>query len=411
MLYLWYMKKLVKPAFFIGFWLLPAIFCATAQAASLPPGNPFYPFQKGVWQLRRTFTFNPVAKALLEMRLANDRMADAIRTVTRSADESEIVAALTAYDDELNAFIGAAQAVGDEAVIVGVAPMFISHMAFFDDMLEHSAVAASADARALIAASRQSLMAYALQLFEKGHGNIFRMHMRAAVQGSMGGIKELRAAEALTALIGKTMSAEPVKQMVWGREDMLFSFMGKAKRDQGAFEKIEKIAGDRATRLEALDAARSLTADMDMRNALMLVRTRIAEKAEAGRAITPTVVREALNHAKAISAAFSLVSDEQAYFTEQAEKFFTEGAYALSFQHALSARAAALNSLLEKTMSKDDMRQEIAVVKEIYDRSKIKNAAIEKKIAAIADMGARVSAKEIIALLRDVKLALAFSDN
>ncbi len=403
-------KKLVKSGFFIALGLAPAVFFNPAYAASLPPGNPFYSFQKGVWQLRRALTFNPLAKVLLEIRLVNERQIDIARLVTMRADETALVTALQAYGNELAMFADQAKGVQDEAVITGAAQMFIGHTAFFNDVLGSVAVAGSADFRAQAEAMKELLVKIALGIFEKSTGGIFRARIRTTVTGA-DPFKEFRAAEALILLEGRTVSADALKKIEFAKDSMLAAFIGKIKRGDAVLEKIEWVQGDALLHFEALDAARSLVNDLETRNMLTRARARALEQAEANRRITPVAVRELIDYAKDASEALGVSSEQKIYFIEQAEKFFGSTAYAVAFQHAVSARATVIGLVMEKTVNKNDLREEITVLKEEYDDMKARPVVMEKRIAALADMIGRFSTNDVLAAIREVKLTLAFSEN
>lgn len=404
------LKKLIKSAFFIALGLAPAVFFSPAYAASLPPGNPFYPFQKGVWQLRRALTFNPIAKALLEIRLVNERQIDIARLVAMHADESALITAFQAYGNELALFADQARGVQDEAVITGAAQIFIGHTAFFNDIIGSAAVVGSVYLRVQAEAMKEFLAKIALGMFERGEGGIFRAHIRAAVTGT-NPFREFRAAEALILLEDKTVSADALKEIEFAKDSMLAAFVGKIKRGDAVLEKTDWIQGDALARFEALDAARSLVSDLETRNALTRARARALEQADMNRRITPAAVRERIDYAKDASEALGVSSEQKIYFIEQAEKFFASAAYAVAFQHAVAARAAVIGLIMEKTVSKSDLREEITVLKEEYDAIKSPPPFAEKRIAALADMIGRFSTNDVLAAIREVKLALAFSDN
>lgn len=403
-------KKLVKSGFFIALGFAPAVFFNSAYAASLPPGNPFYPFQKGVWQLRRALTFNPLAKVLLEIRLVNERQIDIARLLVMHADESALMIALQAYGDELALFADQVRGVQDERVITSAAQIFINHTAFFNDIVGNAAVAANADLRLQAETIKESLVKIALGIMEKNTAAAFRARIRAAVTGA-DSFREFRAAEALISLEGKTVSANAVKKIEFAKDDMLAAFVGKIKRGDIVLEKMDWIQGDMLARFETLDAARSLVSDLETRNALTRARARALEQADMNRRITPVAVRERIDYAKDASEALGVSSEQKIYFIEQAEKFFGSAAYAVAFQHAVAARAAVIGLVMEKTVTKNDLREEITVLKEEYDAIKFPPAFAEKRIAALADMIGRFSTNDVLAAIREVKMMLAFSDN
>ena len=93
------MKKLVKTAFFIALMGSITAEIAWAKGANLPPGNPFYFVQDGVRSIRRAFTFNPLGKALLEIRLVNERRQDLEQELINGTDDQALQTAFEAYAD------------------------------------------------------------------------------------------------------------------------------------------------------------------------------------------------------------------------------------------------------------------------------------------------------------------------
>ncbi len=404
------MKKIAKRAFFIALGLAPAVFFSPVYAAGLPPGNPFYPFQKGLWQLQRVFTFNPIAKVLLEIRLVNERQIDIARLLVVRADESAFVRAFQAYSDELKIFSEQIKGIQDNTALTGAAQIFIEHTAFFNDVLGNSAVVANDDLRAQVIAIKEMLAQVALGIFENSAGGAFRTRIRAAAVSAADPFKELRAVEALIALEDKTLSADALKKIEFAKDSILAVFIGKVKRGDIAVEKIDWIQGNALARFEALDAARSLVNDLETRNVLIRARARALKQAEINHAITPVAVRELINYVKNISETFGVSNEQKIYFIEQASVFFENAGYSIAFQHAVSARGAVMNLLMEKTVAKKDLQEEIMVLKTEYDEMK-KSIFMEKRIAALADMIGRFPTGTILAAIREVKLTLAFSDN
>lgn len=401
------MKKLIKPAFFIALAVVFGSFNSRADAASLPPGNPFYFFQDGVRYVRRAFTFNPVAKALLELRLMDERQADIVRVLSLDADESVVAIAVQAYGYELGILAEQAKGLDDAAVLDGVAKIFILHTAFFDDVLDTVSIIRYADARARIAAIKKDIIRFTDGIFEKADNGNFRARVSAIMGREKNQFKEFRAAEALIVLQPYAVSADFLKEIEKTKDDVLMAFIGAFEKGIVSLDAISRLSGDARTQFEVFDAARGRGSNLETRNALTFARGRAFNQAESNRASTATAVREVIDYTKNISATFSIVNDQSVYSLEQAEKFFADTAYGIAFQHAVTAREAAWGAFMEKTMTKDDVRQDILFLKKKYDATRAKSTALEKKILGIADMIGRAPARDIIAALRDIKLALA----
>lgn len=402
-------KKQIKSGFFIALAAVALCIALSAQAATIPPSNPFYPFQNAVRSLRRSLTFNPIGKALLEVRLTNERMSDVEQVARASYEEQTLETALAAYTVGLDALVASAQGVTDDRVADGVVNIVLRHGMLFDDLIAREGVRLGSDMRDEIHRAQKDINGLAQAVFGERAGGVLRTRGGAIIASIPDLFKEIRAAEILTALAMQARSVALTKDSERLKDDLIAAFVAKVKEGVVLLEELPGVAGDELLRLQVLDEARGRTLDLETRNALTVAREHMLEKAKANRRITALVVREELDYTHDMNEAAGIRNEQITYFIEQAEKFLANDAYEIAFQHAVSAASAVNNAVLLSTITKQDLRQEVLLIKKQYDMARPKPAFIEKRIAVIADMIERVSARETLAALREVKFALTAS--
>jgi len=74
---------------------------AEIESPGILPTNPFYFIKKFGWSIRRVFTFNPVKKVELELRIADQRAAEIRKLSEVSEDEESIAKAAENYEDNV----------------------------------------------------------------------------------------------------------------------------------------------------------------------------------------------------------------------------------------------------------------------------------------------------------------------
>ena len=411
------MKKQIISGFFIAQTVVFGFSYGFAQAATLPPGNPFYFIQDSVRSLRRAFTFSTVNKALLELRLVSERRMDITEILTAGKDDETAIAAFRAYDNEVATLVEYAKGTGDDRVLTGVASVFAKHTRIFNDSLDNAGVAESVAMRAAALASRDNLARLVLAVFgQNGHG-AFRSRFAGIVAQDGNAYRELYALDALAVLGQQISSAEMAREVALAKDDRAIVLLGKLKKGLVTADKLGSLGSDPLTRFYSVAAVRDRAGDMEMKNILTLLGQNILQDALQARLTTAQTARAAIGYATVIVGMAGAKSAETDYFIEQANKFLTDSAYDLAFQHGVLATSVATESLLANTLSAQDLREEIALVKQQYDAVRVKPAFIEKRIAAIADMPSRTAvserppARDVLAAIREVKLVLALLGN
>ena len=412
---LWYavpiMKKQIISGFFIAHGVIFALFTGSANAATLPPGNPFYFVQDGMRSLRRALTFNAVSKALLELRLVSERRADIKEVLVAGKDDEVIFTALRAYDDEVDSLTTVARGIGDSQVFTGVAELFMTHTQFFNTVLVGKSVVGSVGVRSGVIASRENLINLVLEVFgQNGHG-AFRSRAQEFVTTDTGAYRELYALDALAGLATVVASPDMTREIGLFKEDMATVLVGKLKRGLVTADNLASLSGDPRMRFYSIAAMRDRAGDVETKNILTLASQSVLKAAAEARFMTAHEARAAIAHAASVAAMQGVKSDQASYFIQQANRFMGEGAYDLAFQHGVLASGAATDTLLLNTLSAQDLREELAFVKLQYDAVRVKPAFIDKRIAAVADAIGGVPARETLVAIREIKLVLALLGN
>lgn len=411
------MKKQIISGFFIAQAVLFGLSYGFAEAATLPPGNPFYFMQDSVRSLRRAFTWSAVNKALLELRLVSERRMDIAEILIAGKNNETVIAALHAYDDEVATLAEYAKGTGDDRVLTGVAGIFTKHTRFFNDSLGNAGVAGSVASRAAVLASRDNLAHLVLEVFgQNGHG-AFRSRFAGIVAEDRDAYRELYALDALAVLAPQILSSEMAREIALTKDDMAITLLGKLKKGAVTSDKLGSLGSDSLTRFYSVAAVRDRASDVETKNILTLLGQTILQDASQARLMTAQTARAAIGYATSVAGMQGAKGAEADYFIQQANKFLGDSAYDLAFQHGVLAGSAATESLLANTLSAQDLREEIALVKQQYDAVRVKPAFIDKRIAAIADMAARTAVserppvREVLAAIREVKLVLALLGN
>ncbi len=399
-------KKQIVSGFFIAFVASFVSFSApaAAAAATLPPGNPFYFMQDGMRVLRRSFTFNQVSKALLEVRLVGERQADIIEVMAAGKDESVVRDAFTLYANEVRLLTAAAKGITDDRVTSAVFNTIVTHSRFFGAIVPGDAVSFN-----VVVAAQDALRRLAVGVFGDAPTGAFRSRVAAALIVSDGEYSEIAAAETLT---GIQFVAEKLGNVAFAREarfakdDLIVSFIGKMKGGGASLSVASQAPGDAVARLYVLEEMRARVGDVATKTAIALAERPVLSSLVSRNMLGASLAHEAILRVMSIMG--TKPGDEVAYFLDQANMFLMNNVYDLSFQNAVAAYVSAGNASLETSATVADLHAEIAGLKRRYDALRgIRPAFIEKRITIIADMAGKARNRETLAAIREMKLVLA----
>ncbi len=407
------MKKQIISGFFVALAASVMLISGTAEAATLPPGNPFYFMQDGMRSLRRTFTFTPVSRALLEVRLVHERMADIKKVVDAEKGESVVGDAFAAYGEEAQALRTAAGAIDDDRVLMGVGAILIDHGRFFNELLESDAFGAEASGRDAVAFARESLAGLALGVFGDSRASGFVSRIASLSSRDGNPYAEIRIADALSSLelgiadAGK--GSDPLERAIKiAKDDLLIGFIGAVKAGSVSLDKAADLPGDKAVRLYVFEEMRVRAHDADMKSRLAQAEQRLASDSVRSRLATAASVQEAILRARGAQAGLSARSGEEAaYFAEQAGMLLMNNAYDLAFQNAVMAYVSASEASFVAGITESELRAAIVSLKREYDALPgTKPSFVEKRIGAIADMAGSAAPQTTLAAIREMRLIL-----
>lgn len=402
------MKKQAISAFFIALTVSGGAIASGVQAATLPPGNPFYFVQDGVRNLRRAFVWGTVSRALLEARLVEERLGNIVDVVRAGKDEVVTLAALKAYAAELEAFRNAASGSGDDRVLNAALLIFISGNRLFGELHDSALASSSGAISDEIARIKKASATAVTGIFESAGSGAFRARIDAVMERDAGPYRDLSALEALSALELSADSGDMINEIRLAKDDYAFSFAAKEKNGMAPLEKILEPEGSLAMRVYALEEIRARVGDAGTKAAFAAAESRVVGEMVSRRLITSVFARDAITSAHAADSLLGTGADEGAYFLEQANAFFSNTVYDLAFQHAVFARIAAVEAFTKRTVSREALRGEIGALKRRYDALPVPQPAfVERRIASIADMVLRAVPSDSFLAIREMKLVLA----
>lgn len=408
------MKKQIVSGFFVAIAASAMLSSGNAEAATLPPGNPFYFVQDGMRSLRRTFTFSPVSRALLEARLVGEREADIAKVVGAGKDEAVIGDAFVAYGEEVKALRAAAEGIDDERVLSSVGSILVGNNRFFNELIGDDVFKADANGRDAVLFARGSLADLAIGTFGGDRADGFASRVISIARRDGSAYAEISAAEALMSLelgiadAGKG-SESLVRALKIAKDDLLIAFIGKLKAGSVSLNKVIDLPGDEAVRLYVFEEMRIRAHDADTKGKLAQAEQRLVADIAASRLATAASVQEAIARAIRTKTGLSARSGEEAaYFAEQAGTLLMNNAYDLAFQNAVMAYVSASEASFLANAVPDELREAIVIMKRRYDALPgAKPAFVEKRIGAIADMAGTALPQATLAAIREIQLVLA----
>ncbi len=388
-------------AFFLGL-IIPLLGLRLAQARSaypsLLPSNPFYFTKEGVRNLRRAFTFGSVSKADLELRIADERLAEIIRLVNiKSVDQGAVKDALESYLENLDLL--RAHLTDSKAGVQGLDKLLdrlvttvINHGLSFNELNYEKAGEAKA---ALI------------EILESGVDRVqsleeLRNRIKTIVFGYHDPLKELQALELL----------EPINDFL--KEDLLISLAGNIQSNEIGFRSIENLPGNAWARLKIIDEARERVNDVVLRSQIAFLRQQLLDKLSASGLLNGIVVAEEINNIQKKLSNWNSNKGgrllEQVKFSlAEAQKALAAGDYGVAFGHASLANAILNNFIFELSLTADNLLREVIFLKKDYDllMGDKRSVLLERQILELSDLVKKDPFNDrVIRGIREVKLIL-----
>ena len=240
---------------------------------TLLPSSPFYFFKNFGRGIQRVFTFNPVKKAELELRFADETIAEAKKLAETSPErEDALRRAIENYratqerlKSRLGALGDAAQNPSVDRLLEKLADRTVKHEKLFEELQERFADSSALGAE--IEKSKEGVEESVAAAARKDAGKFFQKLEKALVEAKGSELKHVRSIEIIERIQAK---ADPAlsEKLSGIRED----FALRLKEDLEAFaekhgreapetlrETLERLPGEKARRLIILEELRQKT--------------------------------------------------------------------------------------------------------------------------------------------------------
>ena len=378
------------------------------------PSSPFYFFKNLTRGIQRTLTFNPVKRVELELKQADEKIAEAKKLAAVSPERTEAIGrAVENYrvsaerlKNRLEALPAASQNPNVDKLLEKLADRTVKHEKLFAELKEKLAREPVLLQKLEAAAGR--IEEAAATAAKKDEPNKFARKLEKALTETRGSdLKHVRSLEILDRVHEK---ADPALQekLAGIRED----FAARFKEDLEAFaarheagapdtirEALEKLPGDKARRIIILEEIQGKVAGQ-AKGALERTGAALEEKVKAGGEIEAKA-GEAIRHAKerveklnaalketpnAPPAALRLAAEARRHL-EAAERAAETGKFGEAFGQARAAEVNARNGLhvLEEERPDDeDLKEDISELETKLNRWAERIASLDDALQAEA---------------------------
>lgn len=375
---------------------------------SLLPSSPFY-FVKSIRRaLQSAFTFNPVRKLELELRFADEKLAETAKLAETSPERPEAIARAAenyrASQERLRSRLetlrDTSQNPNVDRLLSNLAERTVRHERLFAELEEKFGEVAAL--REKLRAARDDIAETTVAAAGKDRAEAFTRKLELElieVKGSA--FRHLRSVELLDHL-GLRAEGEIKERLEAVRNEFLerfgqdiaaFTEAHDAAAADVAREALEKLPGDKARRLEILEELRTRAGEKE-RSALESARMKL----EAGLQARPEIAehtREAVRRAREslaqleerltgktdVPAAVRELANRAKIHLERAERALTDGKFGEAWGQARAAEVLARNALRQLEEARPDTGQ----LREAIASLERHLALAEAKLSALAD--------------------------
>jgi len=439
------------------------------QNVGLLPTSPFYFFKNWSRTVRKTFTFNPVKKAELEVGFVNERAAE-IKKLEEVAPQNvtAVTKALLKYQKNVKQLKNRLEGLKEtsenpniDRLVNKFTDQSFKHQQLFDELKvkfegQEDLTQALDSAQGGIL-DTQTIIAGKIDTAQK-----FKERVENAAANQKSEFKDLKAAEFIDRLqervaqnpeFQKPEFVEKQKEFANLKEDLLLRFGASLEGQQmggvgtstvpQVVPFIKELPGDQLRRLKLLDEVREKVVNPELKSELNVARQGILENVKEAGLINPEDVKIRIEKAeRIINEMQNLISAregdvgvsvkqllERAKFNlESAKSAFGEGNYGNAFGQATAASAAAENAYKQLTTTSADYQNIIDELKRRYDslNAKVKASNIgeadnrlysllsdtEKQILELSQLAAQKAIPDKInSLIQQIKLTLSTIEN
>ena len=349
----------------------------------LLPTNPFYFLKEWGRGVRRVFTFNPVAKAELELRIVNEKAAETKKVEeTRPADVKAITQALRNYQEaqerlktRFETLKETSQNPNVDRLLDDLADRTIKHEKLFDELAKK--FEGQAEVKSLIKGAKEKLEEAVSKAAEKDDPVKFAAKIeKVLVQAPGNELKHVRSVEILDRLIlnapAKTKSSvERLREEFSEKLAEDFEELSKEADQKEIQESLEALPGDAARRAVLLEEIRSkikehpgevlrkIVGDFEETSKKSEdVKEKAEEQIQHGEENTNKLEKLLLDKPEAPASARQMLTEAKKHL-EAAKEALGQGKYGEAFGRAKSAEVTARNGI---RMSGDqgDFTEELA---------------------------------------------------
>ncbi len=396
------------------------------------PTNPLYFFKELSRDVKRLFTFNKEAKALLELEILNKKAAE-IKSLEGKKKTEDIVRAIQKYEKSALSLAGRigslkqSEAVKYEKLVGVLTDKILRHHELFEDILSHSGNFKKEIEDARIALDKVSLA----MVGNFANPNDFKKIFEEAVANYKDGtLKEFNAVHVLDR-IENQLPEEARDKIVSLKDDLILRFEGRfrAESNEDFIKALDELTIKNPEELKVFDEVREKIGNSDLKSKLNVIRQRafltsgesaIAnQKAAVGIVGTAEASVSELEGKVVASGAEAQKSvrellEKADFHLEQAKKFLADGEYGSAFGQATAALAEAENGLDQLGKGSEDLSLENFDLRKEFDelktRAKAENLTpdVTPDLYVLFDKAERqVLEAKAIESLRAVKILLA----
>ncbi|KKU94252.1 MAG: hypothetical protein UY26_C0002G0034 [Candidatus Jorgensenbacteria bacterium GW2011_GWA1_48_13] len=396
------------------------------------PANPLYFFKELGRDVRRLFTFNKEAKALLELEILNKKAAE-IKSLEEKEKTEDVVKAIQKYKKSALSLAGRvsslkqSEAVKYEKLVGLLTDKLLRHHELFVEILSHNE-----DFKKEIEDTRIVLdkVSVAMVVNFENPNDFKKIFEEAVANYKDGTLKEFNAVHVLDR-IEDQLPEEVRDKIVSLKDDLILRFEGRfrAESNEDFIKVLDELTINNLEELKVFDEVREKISDSGLKSKMNLVRQKAFLAAEENALTDQRAAAEIIGAAEAsvlelegkvaASGAETQKSvrnllEKADFHFEQAKKFFDGGEYGSAFGQATAALAEAENGLDQLGKGSEDLSSENLDLRKEFDELKARAKAENLTPDVVPDLyelfdeaEKQVLEAKAVESLRAVKILLA----
>lgn len=367
-----------------------AISSETAKPGLLPT-SPFYFLKEFNRNVVSFFTFNPVSKAKLELKFADERAAE-IKALEETKKGEGVEKAVGNYQQNVERLQTRLQALTENSNNPNVDKLLdeltqraVVHQELFDEIkAKHSEIKEKIEAAQEAISTSLSTGLEKLDLPEKIEARFEKTLEK--IEQPFG---EIRSLNVLSQIEGKIVKEEIKNKLLKVEEKLISKFEGKVEAGEISLpdlpQLIKNLPEATETKLKILDTVRENISDNSLKTQINVIRQGLFDEVKNTSAVSEEKAKNEIENAARIINEFQETANKAANATdnavrqlidqakfnfEQASRSFEADDFGRAFGQAVSAQAIAKNAIRKLTGSIEDTREEIDDFKKEFDALK-----------------------------------------